>query len=121
MEVDIIIAIGIAVVVLFFIAQLSRIIRTNVMHRTLRKGIEMGHPLNPDIVDQLERAPEPGTADQRIGFVLVAIALALFLAAAMNPGQDNWRQLVTVGLFPLLVGAALLLRLRLAARDRAEP
>ena len=121
MEADIAISLALCAVTLFFIAQVSRIIRSNSMHKTLRMGIEKGQPLTADIVDRLERPAEPGSADQRIGFVLISIALALFLAAFMNPGQDSWRQVVTVGLFPLLVGAARLLRLRLAARGRVEP
>lgn len=118
MEVDIIISIGIAAVLLFTIAQLSRIIRSNAMHKTLRKAIEQGQPLDPELIERLDRTPESGVADQRIGLVLVALALALFAASAMNPGQDNYRQLVTIALFPLFVGAALLARPWLARRFR---
>lgn len=120
MEVDIIISIALTAVVLFTIAQVSRIIRTAAMHKTLRKAVEHGQPLGPELIEQLDRLPEPGVADQRIGLVLEAIAIAIFLAAAMNPGEDNWRQLVTVGLFPLLVGGALLFRPWLTKRLRAE-
>lgn len=120
MEVDIIISIAIAAVILFAIAQLSRIIRSGAMHKTLRKAIEQGQPLDPELIERLDRAPEPDVADQRIGMVLVALALALFAASAMNPGQDNWRQLMTIALFPLFVGAALLVRPWLAKRSRGE-
>ena len=120
MEVDIIVTIGIAAVILFTIAQLSRIVRSGAMHKTLRKAIEQGQQLDPELIERLDRSPRPGVADQRMGLVLVAIALALFLAAGMNPGQDNWRQLLTVGLFPLLVGAALLIRPWLARRFGGE-
>ena len=118
MEVDIIISLGIAVVILFTIAQASRTIRSGAMHKTLRKAIEQGQTLDPELIERLDRAPEPGVADQRIGLVLVALALALFAAGVINPGEDNYRQLFTIALFPLFVGAALLARPWLAKRSR---
>jgi len=122
MAVDIIISVGIAAVLLFAVSQGSRIIRSGAAHKTLRKAIEQGQPLTPDMIKRFEtkRAPDTGAADQRIGFVLVAIALALFGAALLNPG-DSSRDLATIALFPLLVGGALLLRLRLASRRQVEP
>ena len=120
MEVDIIIGVAIAAVAAFLIAQVSRVSRAVMVHRTLRKGIEHGQPLTADMVDRLDRAPQPGVADQRGGFVLIAIALALICAGLLNPGDNNWLQLLTAALFPLFVGVALLLRLKYGAR-RAEP
>lgn len=120
MDQDFIFVIGIAAVILFAIAQVARTIRTGAMHKTLRKAIEQGEKLDPALIERLDQSPKPGASDSRIGLVMVAIALALFLAAMMNPGQDNWRQLVTIALFPLLVGAALLIRPFLSARFRGE-
>lgn len=122
MEVDIIFAIGLAAVTLFLIAQVARIIRCNAMHRTLRKAIEHGQPLAPELIEQLDRAPAPGVSDQRVAFVLIALALALFAAGAIAGGadSDNFKALAAIALFPLFVGIALLLRLRLAARRGGE-
>lgn len=121
MEVDIIVVIGIITVVLFLIGHVSKIIRSGATHKTLRSAIEKDQPLTPELIDQLERAPDRGSIDERIGFVLVAIALALFAAGLINAGENNGRQLATLAMFPLLVGGALLLRLRLAARHQVEP
>ena len=120
MEVDIIVTIGIAAVILFTIAQTARTIRTVALHKTLRKAIEQGKTVSPELVDRLDQMPKPGVADQRMGLVLIAIAIALFIAAGMNPGQNNWQQLVSVGMFPLLVGAALLIRPFLSRRLGGE-
>ena len=120
MEVDIIISLAIAAVVLFLIAQVSRVLRNRALHATLRKSVESGQPLSPELVENLDRAPEPGSADQRIGFVLIALGLALVAAAAINGGNDL-RDLVAVSMFPLFVGAALLLRLKMAAKRQVEP
>jgi hypothetical protein len=120
MEVDIIVAIGLAVVALFFIAQVSRVMRNRALHATLRKSVECGQPLTPELVENLDQAPEPGAADQRIGFVLIALGLAL-LAAAVISGSNDLRDLVALSMFPLFVGAALLLRLRLSTKRQVEP
>ena len=120
MEVDIIIAIGLAVVALFLIAQVSRILRTRALHATLRKSVESGQVLTPELVENLDRAPEPGAADQRIGFVLIALGLALIVAAAIS-GSNDFRDIAAVAIFPLFVGGALLLRLRLAKSRQVEP
>ena len=120
MEVDIIVAVGSAVVALFFIAQVSRVMRVRALHATLRKSVESGQPLTPELVENLDRAPEPGAADQRIGFVLIALGLALIAGAAIS-GSNDLRDLVAVSVFPLFVGAALLLRLRLSTKREVEP
>ena len=119
MEVDIVYGLAIAAVALFVIAQTSRIIRAAAMHKTLRSAIEKGQPLNPELIDGFDKAAEPGTGDQRVGFVLIAIGLAVVAAAIINGGNDL-RDLVALSMFPLMVGGALLLRLRFAARNRAD-
>jgi hypothetical protein len=120
MEVDIIITIGIAAVLLFTIGQVARVIRSAATHKTLRKAIEQGQVLTPELIERLDMTPAPGLADQRIGLVLVALALALIAAGIINPGEDNYRQMFTIALFPLLVGAALLARPWLAKRFSGE-
>jgi hypothetical protein len=117
---ELIFAIGAAVVALFLIAQISRIMRNRALHATLRKTIESGQPLTPELLDKLDRAPEPRAVDQRIGFVLIALALALIVAAGIS-GSNDFRDLAAVAIFPLFVGAALLLRLRLSKTRQVEP
>ena len=120
MEVDIIIGLAIAAVLLFLIAQASRIIRSVAMHKTLRKGIEQGQPLDPELIDRFDKVAEPGAIDQRIGFVLVAAALALLAAGLIQGDVEKLRNMATAAMFPLFVGSALLIRLRLARRGRTE-
>ena len=120
MEVDIIITVSIAFGLIFTIGQIARIIRIQTLHRTLRKAIEHGQPLTADVIEGLERAPEPGSTDRRIGFVLIAAGLAVLAAGAMGGSVDNFRQLASIALFPLFIGGALLLRLRIASRHGAE-
>lgn len=120
MEVDIIVTVAIAVGLIFFVAQASRIIRTNEMHKTLRASIEKGQPLDAELIERMEKTPTPGAIDQRIGVVLVATALALLAAGLIQADAEKLRNMATAAMFPLFVGSALLLRLRWAARSRAE-
>lgn len=120
MEVDLIISIALAVVALFLIAQVSRVLRNRALHATLRKTVEAGQRLTPELVENLDRAPEPGSADQRIGFVLIALGLAVIVASAIS-GSNDFRDLAALSTFPLFVGAALLLRLRLSKTRQVEP
>lgn len=120
MALDIIVSIGLAVVALFLIAQVARVLRTRTLHATLRKSVESGQPLTPELIDNFEKAPEPGAADQRIGFVLIALGLAVIISAAIS-GSNDFRDLAALSTFPLLVGAALLLRLQLAKPRQVDP
>ena len=121
MEVDIVISIAIAAVLLFFIAQVARAVRTGATHKTLRKAIEQGQLLTPELIDRVDATPEPGAIDQRIGFVLVAAALALISAGAIQGDVEKFRNMATAGIFPLFVGGALLLRLWLSRRREIKP
>ena len=82
--------------------------------------VESGQQLTPELIENLDKAPEPGTADQRIGFVLIALGLAVIVSSAIS-GSNDFRDLAALSTFPLFVGAALLLRLRLAGARRVDP
>jgi hypothetical protein len=121
MEVDLVISIAIAAVLSFLIAQVARTLRTAATHKTLRKAVEQGQPLTPELIDRLEAKPEAGAIDQRIGFVLVAAAMALIFAGAIQGDAEKLRNMATAGMFPLFVGGALLLRLWLVRRRKIQP
>ena len=120
MEVDIIVTISIAFGLIFLIAQVSRLLRTNAMHKTLRASIEKGHPLDTELIERMEKSGVPGAIDQRIGYVLVATALALLAAGLLQGEAEKLRNMATAAMFPLFVGGALLLRLRIASRQVSE-
>lgn len=120
MEVEIIYGLVVAAVALFFIAQVPRVFRTRAIHATLRKSIESGQPLTPELIDKFDRAPNPGVADQRIGFVLIALGIGVIVASAIVDAND-FRDLAALSTLPIFVGAALLLRVRLSNSRRADP
>ena len=121
MEVDIIVTLGNAAEVLFAIAQISKVVRARAMHQTLRKSIEQGQTLDAELIERMNKTPDPGAIDQRIGFVLVALALALITAGLIQGDMEKMRNMATAAVFPFFVGSAVLLRLRLAADRKVEP
>ena len=121
MEVDIIISLAIAAVVLTIIVQFARIRRSSQLHKTLRQAISAGQPVTAELVEQLDKPARPGDFDQRAGYILIALAIAAIVASAISgPTQDSFREITSLAIVPLFVGLALLLRLRLNKRTDAE-
>ena len=110
MEADIIITIAIMTTVMFALFQIARIIRTFSVQRTLREALLRGSPLTPELLAGMEEPAQSrgGGGDDRIGLVLIAIALAMIGFGVLMNSQDNLRAMTGVALFPLFVGAALL-------------
>ena len=113
MEADIAIAVSIAVVACYLGAQLLRTIRTFSVQKTLREAVSRGTPITPEMLTDAERASTPGANDLRNGMVLIAIALAIAGFGMFQGTTEAVRGTAGIALFPLFVGTALLLRLKL--------
>jgi hypothetical protein len=94
------------------------------MHRTLRKAIERDSATAPALIDRIGALDSGRNAlgnDDRNGMVLIALAVAMggfALIAVDDPGVV--RTIAGAALFPLLIGAVLLLRRKLLKRELAE-
>jgi len=119
MEADIAGFITIGFVVAFVAAQLLRTLRTGMTQRTLREAIQKGKEISPELLLDSERPQPAGSNDLRNGMVLIALAFAIVGFGLIQNSQDALRGTAGLSLFPLFVGVALLLRLRLV-RDRGE-
>lgn len=121
MEVDIIISLAIAAVVLTLVVQIGRHLRTRALHKTLRHAISAGQPVTAELLDRLDKpAAKAGDFDQRAGFILIALSIAAIVASGISgPTEDSFREITSLAIIPLFVGAALLLRLRLNKRNDA--
>ena len=119
MEADIAGFITIGSVVAFVAAQLLRTVRTHMTQRTLREAVSKGMEISPELLLDAERPVPAGSNDLRNGMVLIALALAIFGFGLLQNSVDALRGMAGLSLFPLFVGVALLLRLRLI-RDRSE-
>jgi hypothetical protein len=115
MEADIAGFITIGSVVAFVAAQLLRTLRTHMAQKTLREAVKAGAAVSPELLMDAERAPEAGANDLRSGMVLIALAFAIAGFGLIQNSQDAIRATAGIALFPLFVGIALLLRLRLIA------
>lgn len=95
------------------VAHLAGMLKTSMMHRTIREAISRDNPSVPILLKGIEEpTANSGNNDDRTGTVLVALGLALFLLGMIKGNTD----IGGAGLFPTLVGAALLLRFYLVKR-----
>jgi len=115
MEADIAGFITIGSVVAFVSAQLLRTLRMHMTQKTLREAVKTGTPVSPELLMDAERSPEAGANDLRNGMVLIALAFAIAGFGLIQGSQDAIKGTAGIALFPLFVGIALLLRLRLIA------
>jgi hypothetical protein len=119
MEADMVISIAIATAIVLIVHQLGRVLRTMMLHRTIRKGMTEGSSLTPELLDRIDRKkPGPGFSDDWIGVVLIAIGLAILGFGLIAADGDDVRNAAGISLFPLLVGAALLGRHLVIRRAR---
>jgi hypothetical protein len=112
MEADIAGFITIGLVSAFIAGQIFRTLRTYSAQKTLREAITRGVTITPEMLVEAEKTPEPGANDLRNGMVLIALALAIACFGLIE-GGSSIKEMMGIALFPLFVGIALLLRLRL--------
>jgi hypothetical protein len=106
-----------AALVLAFIHVL-RLIGTAMLHRTVRKVLE-SDPSGAEAILARLGEPAPPSTDDRLAVVLVAVGLAIIGASVIGDDTGTWMNYGIGGaLFPLLIGAALLLRQSVIRRAR---
>jgi hypothetical protein len=120
MEADIAGFITVGLVIAFVAGQIFKTLRAHAAQRTVREAISRGVPITPEMLVEAERSAEPGANDMRNGMVLIALALAVAGFGLLQGSQDAVRGTFGIALFPLFVGIALLLRLKLAARSQGD-
>jgi hypothetical protein len=114
---DMVVAICMGLFLLIGFVYLLRLFQAAILHRTLRAQSLVERIASNDL-----SGPRFGGNDDRTGMVLIAFGIAL-AGFSLVAGDPQWLRYGTGGaLFPILVGAALLLRHRLvrtAGRDFA--
>lgn len=118
MAVDILVPIAALLVILGIFVALMRFFSAWQLHRTLRKAIERDSAAAPILIERIEAIEanrNPFGNDDRSGMVLIAFALALagYAVIALGGDLEEMRHVGATALFPLFVGAALLLRRKL--------
>lgn len=95
-----------------------RLLGTLVLHRTVRRVVDKDPNAAEGLLNLLGKPPER-TGDDRLSTILVAVGVAMIagaLIAVDDPGVV--RLAVGAAMFPLILGAALWLRLFVIARAR---
>lgn len=108
----------IGTVIVLITAQLVRLWRTAIFHKTLRDAISRGSDTLAPLVAEGIEPPSPRGNDLRNGLVLLAIAMALIAFGLIQGDPDDIRNMSSAAVFPGFVGIALLVRERwLKPRD----
>ena len=113
MEADIAGFITFGLVTAFVAGQIFRTLRTYSAQKTLREAITRGVTITPEMLVEAEKTAEPGANDLRNGMVLIALALAIAGFGLIQGSTDAIKGTAGIALFPLFVGIALLLRLKI--------
>jgi uncharacterized membrane protein YqjE len=101
------------------VIQLARLWRTAMQQKTIREALSRDSAALPALLEGLEteqRKAPAGANDDRTALVLIALGLATLLSGAIYASPDDFRAMASVAVFPILVGAALLLRYWLVRR-----
>jgi hypothetical protein len=94
-----------------------RVLQAWILHRTLRDAISRDPALAGAMIERIAGRDHPGTSnDDRTGFVLLALGIAIG-AFALLAGDQSWLKYCLGGaFFPAFIGAALVLRHALVRR-----
>jgi hypothetical protein len=96
-----------------------RLIGTFIVHRTLRKAIEVDPGSAGPLLETLD-TPREQKGDDRLSILLIAFGIAM-VAASLVIGDPTWMHYgVAAALFPLIMGSALGLRVYILNRNRAR-
>jgi hypothetical protein len=120
MDVAVVVPIVLGAVLIFAAYQVSRILRTWMLHRSVREAIRADSALVPHLLDKLDEPKSRGGGDDRTGLVLIALGAALFGFGLIQGEPSAIRGMSGLSLFPTFVGAVLAGRFWLLRRRGAE-
>ena len=90
--------------------QLLRLAGIAVRHKTVRRVVDRDPVAAERLIGELDAPPEKA-GDDRLGLILVAFGVAMIGASIFVGHRGDWTDYGIAGaLFPLIVGAALLVR-----------
>ena len=113
----VLVAAAMATAAILIVAQLSRLWRAGMLHRTIREAIRRDNLIVAELLAGVAHEPKPsGGNDDRTALVLIALGLALLLFSALQNSEDALRQMGGASVFPIFVGIALLIRHYLARK-----
>ena len=109
-ETEMIVVVTLAVAIVMIIALGFRVLNLRSLHRTVTTAIEQGSPEVPVLIERLGRRPR--VSHRLIAYVLIAIALAIVGAGALEGNFADLKETLVAAMFPGFVGVAILIYLR---------
>ena len=78
------------------------------MSEVMKKIVDKGEPLTPEVIKTLGVRQRPKHADLRTGLILVAIGIATIFLGGAIPEDEAQAAFGGIAMFPLLVGCVLI-------------
>ena len=98
--------------------QLLRLVGTAITHRTIRRAIDRDPTSAEPLLERLT-TPRESHGDDRLGLILLTIGIATLGASFTAGDTGGWTDYgIGAAMFPLFVGAALMLRHYFVERPR---
>jgi uncharacterized protein YqhQ len=92
----------------------TRLIATASLHKTIREALRSDPGSVPVLAERLDRHPPWG--DALLGWIFLALAVAMLLLGLTEEDPDQRRDILRSIIVPVVVGVAVLVYARLAAR-----
>jgi hypothetical protein len=108
---DLFVPLGVFAMLTLMVALVLRLFATAMLHKTIREALRNDPATVPLLVAKLE-ARQPW-ADALLGWIFLAFAAAL-VGLALFADRDEQRMLLQAAVIPVVVGATVLLYVRLA-------
>lgn len=102
------------VMLVAMVGLVTRLIAAAMLNRTIREAMRSDSGSVPLLVDRLDRHPPWG--DALLGWIFLALAVALALLGLTEDDPIERREMLRATIVPVVVGAAVLLYTRYAAR-----
>lgn len=112
---EVLIPISVFVAMTVVVALLTRLIATGMLNRTIREALRSDPGSVPLLAERLE-ARQPW-ADSMLGWVFIALAVALALLGLTDDEAYARRELLRAAIIPLVIGATVLAYVRFAAKS----
>jgi hypothetical protein len=88
-----------------------RLVGASITHRTIRRAIDREPSTAEPLLERLTAPQGPPAGDDRLAVILIAVGIATLGASFTAGDTGGWTDYgIGAALFPLIVGAALMLR-----------
>jgi hypothetical protein len=107
---EMIVSIAVLAALALIVIQLFRLLGTAIRHKTVRRVLDRDPAAAERAIAELSK-PEETTGDDRLGLILFALGIATVAASFTAGDTGGWTDYgIGAAMFPLIVGAALMLR-----------